>query len=194
MSAKAITASLAMLALTPLALADGTLEFEDLTDGTVYSPYQSFVTEGITVNVDDFNGNSGGSAQVESTNNAGAGQGMFVEVAMLDFQFPFPLVTVGFAYAHFGGDVRLSVNGVEVVEDDFYDFDNTTVGGANVTVGLFAARGGTSGYVTISGNITQFAFGSEDGEFDDVRYVTPTPGAAIGMLGFGALSLSRRRR
>lgn len=192
-SSTAVAASVAILGLTPIAAAGGgdTLEFEDLTDGTVYYPYSSFTTEGIQINVEDWNGDSGGQIQVSNPNSAGAGNGLFTEEVVLDFEFPFPLTIVSFAYAHFGGDVRLSVNGNEVTTTDFSALDGNTVGGANVDVSN-GARGSGFGLVTVTGNITSFAFGSEDGDFDDVRFL-PTPGAA-GLLSVAGLATLRRRR
>ena len=186
----AAAAALAALGLTPLAAAQ-TLEFEDLTPNDTYSYLDSFVTEGVTVEVNDYNGNSGGSATVENPNFAGAGNGMFISNAMLDFDFDFPLTTIGFAFHDHGGSIRLSVNGDEVQVDDPSQYHNTVQGGANISVAL-TVTGGEFGFVTIQGAITEFGVGGQEFSIDDVRRI-PTPGASS-ILALGALAAARRRR
>lgn len=190
-SSTAVAASIAILGLTPIAAAGGgdTLEFEDLTDGTVYTPFSSFSTEGIQINVLDWDGNSGGQVQVTDPNGAGAGNGLFTEEVLLDFEFPFPLTTIGFSAAHFGGATRLIINGAQEDDTTFIGYDGQTVGGADISVS--SLRGGAV-FVTITGNITSFVMGSEDGDFDDVRFL-PTPGAA-GLMSIAGLAALRRRR
>lgn len=187
-------AATAALCLTPLASAGlGTLEFEDLISGTSYPNGSSFVTEGTTVNVTDFfflNGSSfsGGSAEVFNPNLAGAGNGIFMGNVNLDFQFALPVTIIGFAYANQGGNVNLSVNGSLYNDNDMSGADGTVLGGANVSV----SGDEQGGFVTIQGNITQFAVGGQEFTLDDVRCV-PTPGAAS-LVALGALAGARRRR
>ncbi len=187
-----LAAAIGALALTPLAAAQ-TLEFEDLTDGTQYFTYGSFSTDGVTVNVNEYDGFSGGGVSVVNPNTAGAGNGLSMGNVMLDFQLAFPLTAISFAWADFGGTVGLSVNGVELYESDMIDYDGTTQGGANISVSSTPIRGGLpSGVTTITGNITQFAVGGQEFELDDVRGV-PTPGAAS-VLALAGLAATRRRR
>jgi len=189
-----LAAAAAALCLTPLASAGlGTLEFEDLVVNTVYPNGSSFVTEGVTVNVNDFNflgggSTSGGSAFVVNPNAAGAGNGMSMGNVNLDFQFGFPVSIIGFVYDNSGGNINLIVNGSLYNDNDMSGADGTVLGGANISV--TGNEGG--GAVTITGNITQFAVGGQEFEIDDIRCV-PTPGVS-GLVAFGALAASRRRR
>lgn len=197
MSSRSATASLAVLALAPLAVATGALEFEDLTPGTEYPNGSSFITEGAQVNVTDFffsNGtpHSGGSAFVVNPSFPGSGNAMSMGNVNLDFQFPFPLTIIGFAYANFGGNVNMSVNNVLFNDDDLSLADGMNIGGANVSYSTFSRGLTPSGIITIQGNITQFSVGGQEFEIDDVRYI-PTPAPAA-LLALGALPLARRRR
>jgi hypothetical protein len=112
---------------------------------------------------------------------------------MLDFQFEFPVTTIGFMWADLGDNVRLSVNGVELGNNTLPGFDGTTQGGANIDVAVYARGTILSGFVTITGTITQFSVGGTGLEIDDVRRVIPAP-SALSILPIGALALTRRRR
>ena len=188
-STTAVATALASLALAPLASADGTVDFDDLTPGTSYSDGESFVSNGVTIDAFDRTNFSGGSALVSAPSDAGAINGMFIENVALEFHLPFPVTSIQFNFAEYGGNVFLSANNAQTAVTSFSVLDGVTLGGVDIQV-FGAAR--LAPTVILTGNITQFAFGLEDGEIDNVYYI-PTPAAAP-LLALGALGVTRRRR
>lgn len=184
-------AALASLALVPMAHAVANLDFEDLPDQGIWSAGDSFVTGGITVNVSDSNGYSGGSTQTESPNAAGPGKGLFVEQVLLTFQFDYPFTDAWFNYATFGGDVGVLINGELWSNSDPLGFDGDTLAGVLFTV--VEDVPGFSGTIHLHGNITEFGIAVEDGEIDNVG-CAPTPGAGSALALAGILGVRRRRR
>ncbi len=189
-SRTAATAALVMLALAPIASAVGDLGFEDLTDGNSWSGGQSFVTDGVTIDVIDDGAFSGGSVQVENPNNAGSGNGLFVEEVILLLSFDFPFTDAWFDYAVFGGDLAVVVNGTIYAGADPIDLAGVYPGG--VFIDVVEDIQGFTGSVHVHANITQFGIGVEDGDIDNVGCI-PTPSASSALV-LGVLAASRRRR
>jgi hypothetical protein len=91
---------------------------------------------------------------------------------------------VGFDYGEYGGTLNLEVNG------DFRTFDqfssappdgvnDTTIGGANVTVQVRnATGGGTLGHVEIVGNVSSLAVGGQELWLDNVEFGPPASPSA----------------
>lgn len=81
---------------------------------------------------------------------------------------PTPAVnSADFAYADFGGDVNLAVNGVLLRRADL-SFMPAVIGGVNVAVTRVNLFGFHFGTVTLTGTINQFAVGGQEFFVDDV--------------------------
>lgn len=191
----AITAS--AIALNTSALAQ-TAMFEDLVVTTVYNNGSSFTSNGITFNVDDFTFSGGGTTNAGLTsvinpNQAGADNGMNVNNVNLDVVLPGGGATAaGFAYAEFGGNINLTVNGLLFNTDDFVDNHGFSNSEFSISVNDVANKG----FVSVSGDISQFSFGGQELEIDDVRIVgIPEPTTiALAGLGFVCITCVRRKR
>ena len=174
-----------------------TAMFEDLVVGTIYNNGASFTSNGITFNVKDFTYSNGGTTNggftsVINPNQAGAGNGMNVNNVNLDVVLPGGGATAaGFAYAEFGGNINLSVNGMLFNTNNFVDNN----GFSNSEFSISVSDVSNSGFVSVSGNINQFSFGGQELNIDDVRVVgVPEPAsAALGLLAAVGLALFARR-
>ena len=184
------------LALSTSARAQ-TAMFEDLVVSTVYNNGSTFASNGITFDVGDFTYSGGGTTNsgftsVINPNAAGAGNGMNVNNVNLDVTLPSAASAVGFAYAEFGGNVNLTINGTLFNSDDFFAND----GFSNSDYSISVSNVSNSGFVTVSGAITQFSFGGQELSIDDVRVVlVPEPATAVlGTLALAGVILAARRR
>ena len=177
-----------------------TLDFEDLALGAMYDPPagpdpDSFVTNGVTVNVLDFvfsSGTSfgGGFTEVENSGLAGgSGNELEVNNVNLGFDFGGPVQTVGIVFGEYGGNINFEVNG------DFHNVQNfqdlpAIIGGATYNVTPGSGAGST---MTIQGLINSISIGGQELWIDDVRYVVPEP-AGLGWLAIGLFAVLRRLR
>ncbi len=165
-----------------------TATFEDLIVSTNYPNGGSFTSDGITFNVEDFNlfpsgSTNAGSTTVANPNSAGAGNGMTMGNVNLDVVLPSGGASAaGFAYAEFGGNINLSVNGMLFNTDDFVAHD----GFSNSEFSISVSNVSNSGFVSVTGAINQFSFGGQELNIDDVRIVgVPEPSTVV----LGALAL-----
>lgn len=152
------------------------LDFEDLLLGSSFRPTggggpAKFLTNGITVKVQDFvfSGGgifSGGFAQVENTGLAG-GSGQDLEVNNVNLQFEISGINGGaeFDYGEYGGNVNVNVNGDFRNVDNFSDLNGLSVGGVLLSVSAV----GPLGTVTLEGEINSLAIGGQELFIDNFK-------------------------
>lgn len=196
------TAVLAGVMFAQIAMAT-TLDFEDLTSGTVYNVGDTFTSAGVQITGEEFfyfpsgsGSTTGGSATV---GNGGIAGGAGLELGWIDninlrFNFGAPLDGLALQYGEFGGNINLNINGTLVNVENFADIGPFVAGTSVFTLDT-GTPGDSTGSLFIIGNINSFAIGGQELAIDNiVASVVPEP-VTITMLGFGVLlALKRKKR
>lgn len=192
--------AIAAIAASAEVVSATTIDFEDLTLGTVYNVGDTFTSAGVQITGEQFfdfpsGPTIGGSATVGNGGIAG-GAGLelgWINNINLRFNFGAPLDGLALQYGEFGGNINLDINGTLVNVENFADIPLTVAG-----TSVFALDTGTPGQSTgslfIIGNINSFAIGGQELAIDNiVASVVPEP-ATITMLGFGMLLALKRKK
>ncbi|MHC4063795.1 MAG: PEP-CTERM sorting domain-containing protein [Planctomycetota bacterium] len=191
---------LAVLLAVSLAapLSAQTVDFEDLTLGTVYNVGDSFVDSGVTITGQTFFWSSGtptdnGFTEVENGGLAG-GSGLELQVNNINLDFNFggaiPGLTIDFG--EYGGNLNIDINGDFRNFENFAEIDGLTVGGALVTATGDGATGAGLGDLTFDGAIDSFAIGGQELWIDNAAAV-PEP-STLALLGLTVMAVRRHRR
>lgn len=174
-----------------------TVDFDDMTLGSVYNSGDSFTTGGVLVTVGDFfltgGGTTSGAATVTDAMVAdGGGNEMSINNVNLSFDFGAPTINgLSLQFGEQGGDLNLNINGDLQKFADFTDVDNSVIGGVNVYV--IGPNQGKGGLFAI-GLINSFAVGGQELSVDNlVANCVPEP-ATIGLLLLGGIAVGRRKR
>jgi hypothetical protein len=144
-----------------------TVDFEDLTLGTMFAKHTDFVSNGVTLSGEEYIVFPGGPASffgwivVDDRNMAG-GTGLEVRTdsAPLSVNAPLPLSGLSMKFGHFGQEyVNFNLNGAFLVIPTLEDVNGQTVGGVEVDVVFNGRPGNSSGELTLSGPIQSVQIG-----------------------------------
>jgi len=175
------------------------LTFEDLTLDRVYNVGDSFSTNSVTVQVQQFypmiDVQLGGTAKVDNFGKAGA-TGLEPTLNNVNLKFLLnysgPSSVFAFMFADQGDDICLGINGVVERAANFTSLPGT-IGGANV----YVAGGYPFGIIMITGSfIVNLTIGGQNLSIDNVLVYQgdiPEP-ATIVLLGLGGLGLLVKKR
>ena len=160
---------------------DVILDFEDLTDGTVYSEGEVFTTSIAQVAVAYLDESCGGRftepnnfVNVSATNFAGGSGIELGEIrnSILDFDFGVTIDSLQVLFYQDKRDLALYVNGEIVYFDHFNQIDDITIGGAAVSV---TSNDPNQGHLQLTGTIYSFKIGGAGLWLDDM-IVKPVSG------------------
>jgi len=191
--------SCAMVVAACAGAASGDLvSFNDLSDGDTFNVGTSFVSDGVTIDVESFLGDS--FVRIDDQARAG-GDGLDAEVnnarLTIDFagQFGGATSSVVLFFGEYGGGNGLMVNGTQSTTADLLTLDGLTIGGATIEVlDLGAVPGGQLGRIQITGDISSFGIAGQELWVDNIRFASiPTPGS-VALLGVGMTGVGVRRR
>jgi hypothetical protein len=150
------------------------VDFEDLPYPHSYSYGQFFVDSGAIIELGEFfwlpsGSTTNGSCNVDNIQRAGGtGQDVNSNNINLDFDFGDTYLRLDLLYTDFGGNVNLRVNGVQANVNDLTALNLTTLGGAAIEL---QPPSGSSGQLTVTGNISAFAIGGQELWIDHVCVV-----------------------
>jgi hypothetical protein len=168
-------------------LADGgcdRLTMGDLVTGTVYNVGDSFLTEGVGVQVRRFATQVGacgapyssGTAAVTNAGEAcGAGKELQINNVTLDFDFGATVTDVVIPFGEYGGTVSLEINGDCQVVENLVDLSGTSLGGVAITVWDAGVVGQGCGVIRLGGDVSGLAIGGQELYIDGLSYCTFCP-------------------
>jgi hypothetical protein len=151
--------------------------FDDLTAGTTYTVGNSFTSNGVDMNVRNFEWMNGtqtpsGFAEVVAAGTFGDGAGgsgneLVTNNVNIHFDFGGTVTAVVLRFGEYGGNVNLEVN------NDFQKFEDMTVGTyGGVTVDIPVSGTGAPGILHLhSADITELIVGGQEYVMDDVCYI-----------------------
>lgn len=149
------------------------IDFEDLSDGTIYVVGDSFVDSGVDHVVERFQWENGewtdkGQVVVTDSQQAGhVGQDLFLNNANVRILFEGCMQEVTLRFGGAGGNVNLEINGALANAGSFFDLDGVTVGGVLVKV---ADLGGGLGRIELNGTIESISLGGQELWVDHICY------------------------
>lgn len=160
------------------------LAFDDLAAGSSYPVFSSFVSEGVTIDVDPHfilpgpcSGIlSSGSAHVEVglQNACRTGNEIHLDGVSLDFDFGGPVNDVVIYYGELSGTVSIGVNGECETVADLPLLDGTDQNGVAIRVFDYGPPGGC-GAIRLLGEISELRIGGQDLWIDALSYCRSCP-------------------
>ena len=148
------------------------IDFEPpLPLGTQYHVGDSFVSDGVTIEVKRFKLSNNqwtydGFAQVGNTGQAcGSGQEILINNANLEFNFGGPIPALSLLYGYYGGNLNMLINGSLLNFADFSMVTGQTVNGVTISA---SNTGQGCGTLTLSGTINSFFIGGQEFFIDHV--------------------------
>jgi hypothetical protein len=201
MHVKSLIVAVSALSLTATAAHAVTLEFDQgLSTGQEFTAGETFTTEGVEFTVSDFVDSGGGTTsdlvRVSGTNQAGGfADELQIDNVTIEPEIEQTLDGLSLMYGEFGGNLNLEINGDFRNFDNFADIHQTSVGGTNVFTGDVGTPGDSRGFMTVTGEVDQFALGGQELYVDNVVSSIPEP-TSVALLGLGSVFMvtGRRRR
>ena len=145
------------------------LNFSDLTPGTEYFVGDTITTSRLNISVESFqycNGSTSSSGSVEVSDQiwgGGSGNLLYTRAVNLNFFLPSPDATeIKFGFGELGGCNNIKINEEFQIVNDFIDLNNTSIGGADITVNAAQSGANWHGQIILTGTINHFSIGGEE--------------------------------
>ena len=144
------------------------LDLEDQTMGTQLIVGDTISTSGTNIKIEQFQyansaWTSSGRAQIDNRNYArGSGLDLNARNVNLRPQHDDPVDKIKFNFGELGGNNNIKINGDFQNVGDLVDIDNSTIGGAQVTVDAVQQGNNWYGTITAEGDISEFSIGGQE--------------------------------